>query len=445
MIKIPKKQLYSLSSLFNLTKRYSALKIFFHASFLLLFYLALPFYLLFNFRLHIGLLFIFYLFLAAIIYYSLKKFLKSKFNSAVKTQEYEEKINTFFDQVAKENTIRTALDFKINRYNSLKDIIQQINIKFDLTSIEENLVSTALSQISRQEGVCLLYLVDAPNQRLHLFATRSNDPQLVIKAKEGDIFDKWVLRHTSALLIEDIRKDFRFDVEKIHKEHRRNISSLISSPLVSEEKMLGIIRLDSPLAQFFSQDDLRFLNTISDLGAVALENFELFNKTQDLAIRDDLTSLYRKGYFLERFKDEFSRSLQKQQDISLLMIDIDHFKDYNDKFGHTAGDIVLKSISKEIFNFFNRESVIPCRFGGEEFCVLLPGINKKSAVTFAQQFRKLIEKKEIVLRRQKSNITISIGVASYPQDAGTQDELLHKSDQLLYEAKEKGRNRVCST
>lgn len=444
MIKILKKQLYSLYSRLTLSKELSPIKIILYTSLFFIFYLAFPFYYIFKFKVNYRILFIFYSFLIFIIYYSINKFFKNRSYILSEIEELLEKINIKTDQIDKEIKTLVSLKFKINRYNSLKNIIQQINSSFDLESIADNLVEVAFNQIGRGMGVCLLYLIDVVNQRLSLCATKKEDPNLVIKAKQGDIFDKWVLRHAGALFIEDIKKDFRFDVDRIYKEHRRGISSLIGSPLISEEKMFGLIRLDSVVAQFFSEDDLRFLNTISDLGAVALENFELFEKTQELAIKDDLTSLYRKGYFLERLKEEFKRSLRRGNELSLLMMDIDHFKDYNDKFGHTAGDIVLREIAHTIIDYFKEDNVVLCRFGGEEFCVLLSDTKKKNASFLAERFRKVIQNKEIILRRQKTNVTVSIGLATYPADASNDEELLHKSDVALYQAKQKGRNRVCT-
>jgi len=445
LIKIPKKQLYNLYSSFASSRKSPSLKLILQSGLFLLIFIALPYSIALHAKNSIAILLIFYLLLAVSAYLIIKKFYGNKSGIALACQEIAEKINTLKEQIDKEIAVHRALEFKISRYNSLKDIIQQINVKFDLGYIKEDIVNTAFTKIARNQGVCLLYLVDAQHQRLRLEVARKQNPGLVIKAKEGDIFDKWVLRHSTSLLIEDIRKDFRFDIEKIGKEEKRHFSSLISSALVSENKMLGVLRLDNLEVQFFSQDDLRFLNTISDLGAVTLENLELFRATQELAIKDDLTSFYRKGYFLERLKEELNRSQVGKKEISLLMLDIDHFKEYNDRFGHIAGDIVLRSITHAISEFFKGHNILPCRFGGEEFCVLLPEIGKKDAFIMAERLRKIIAGKEIILRRQKTHVTVSIGVATYPLDATSEETLLHKADILLYRAKENGRDRVCST
>ena len=129
--------------------------------------------------------------------------------------------------------------------------------------------------------------------------------------------------------------------------------------------------------------------------------------------------------------------------LSFLMIDLDYFKKYNDQFGHVAGDIVLKTVAKILDDSFGQPGNIVCRYGGEEFCVLLPDCTKENAKQLAEKVRKKIEQEKIVLRRQETNITVSIGVSTFPKDAQMKEELIYKADHALYRAKEEGRNRVC--
>ena len=359
-------------------------------------------------------------------------------------QSLEEKINILNEQNAQENKTSLALGAKISRYNSLKRIIEEINQDLGTDSVADSLTSIAFSVISNNKGVCNLYLVDSSSQKISLFKNKKEDKKLIIKAKEGDIFDLWVLRHNTPLLIEDIKKDFRFDLERLRGENLRPIASLVSAPFVSEHRFLGILRLDNQETNFFSQDDLRFLMTISDMGAVALENSELFQRTQELAIHDGLTGLFTKGYFLERLKDEIKRALRLNSVFSLLMLDIDYFKNYNDLFGHAAGDFVLKELSSGIVESSKDYNAVVSRFGGEEFCLMLPGLNKEEAHSLALNICQNIAKEKMSLRRQETSVTVSIGVASFPKDGVDEDQLILKSDKAMYEAKQKGRNQVCS-
>ena len=164
---------------------------------------------------------------------------------------------------------------------------------------------------------------------------------------------------------------------------------------------------------------------------------------EDLAIRDGLTGLYLRRYMQERLNEEMGRELRRGRELCFLMIDLDRFKQYNDSFGHIAGDIVLRTIGTVLLDHFSQPGDLVCRYGGEEFCVLLPDCPKDKAVELANDVRKKILAKEVILRRQKTHVSVSIGVAAFPTDARSKEELIMKADEALYKAKESGRNKVC--
>ncbi|MBM3246043.1 MAG: sensor domain-containing diguanylate cyclase [Candidatus Omnitrophica bacterium] len=381
-----------------------------------------------------------------ILFYFVRKNLGRINQARLKIQDLQEQINIIEDDNRREVKNKGALGEKASRYRRLKDIIEEINQDLDLETIADKLAALTFSLVADNKGTCLLYLTDpqAP-QALSLFKTKKEVAGMAVKSKEGDIFDSWVLKRGSPLLITEAGKDFRFDLEKLESDIGRPFSSLISAPLVGERRILGILRLDHPRAGFYAQDDLRFLMAICELGALALENGELFKRTQDLAIHDELTSLYTRGYFLERLKEECSRSLRQNRGLSLLMLDIDYFKNYNDKFGHMAGDIVLKALSAKVVEGLRDFDHLISRFGGEEFCVVILGLDKKKAYGIAEELRSKIEKTKIILRRKDTGVTVSIGVAAFGEDAKDEKELILKADRAMYEAKQKGRNTVvCS-
>jgi diguanylate cyclase (GGDEF)-like protein len=408
-----------------------------------LLYLFCPIFLTFRFQIHpIRLLFCFYLVNGLIALYLYTKNAKRLRNLRLSRETLEEKINVQRYQNSKELQNQDGLKEKIRRYLSLKNVIEEINVSLTLESIAEHLNSIALSLIARGQGTCILYIIDKLTHNLSLFKTKKEDKAIIIKAKQGDIFDHWVLRHTSPLLIEDINKDFRFDLGKLKSEDLRPVSSLISSPLISGGKFLGILRLDHKQRNFYSLDDLRFLVTISDLGAVALENGLLYQDTEELAIHDGLTQVFTKGHFMELLKLECKRSIRHDRCFSLLMLDIDYFKNYNDKFGHIAGDIVLRNLSQNIVNSLKDKDALISRFGGEEFCIILRAANKQEAYDTAELLRKRIEETKIVLRRQETNVTVSIGCATFSQAISDEGELIMKADRAMYQAKKSGRNQV---
>jgi len=362
----------------------------------------------------------------------------------VKQENLEEEINTLSDQIKGQKETSSSLEQKTTYYNNLRNIADKIQNP-SLNEICQHLTDYTFYLLGKNRGCCLLYLVESEKQKLYLFLSKKEDSTLVIKQKQGDIFDRWVIRHTSSLLVEDARDDFRFDLDKTRYKPERSVLSLISAPLKVEQRFLGVLRLDSGLAYRYSQDALRFLDTVCNLGALGLENSLLFQQIQELAIRDSLTSVYTKGYYLERLDEEIQRAVrQPHAALSLLMIDIDNFKDYNDQYGHIAGDIVLKGLSKLFLDFFAQISgATVCRFGGEEFSVFLPFITKQESLSLAEDLRSRVQEQRFILRRKETPVTISIGVAYLSLRMKTAKELILQADRALYQAKKRGRNRVC--
>lgn len=331
---------------------------------------------------------------------------------------------------------------KIFNYLNLKNVIEKLSLSLTVSDTSQVLSSEVGRLFDDSYSTVILYLFHAKTGELGLSASQKGQTPANIKDKKGDAFDQWVIKTMQPLLIEDTRTDFRFDVDKIFTETSRPVRSVISVPLVIHNKTLGLLRVDSPREKNFKTEDLQILMTLGGLGAVALENAQLYERIQDLAIHDGLTGLYLRRHLLERMSQEISRDLRGKQELSFLMIDLDHFKKYNDRFGHMAGDIVLKTVSAVLSYFFNEAGNLVCRYGGEEFAVLLPDCPKEKAMDLAEKIRKKIEHQEIILRRERTSITVSIGVATFPHDARIREELIHKADEALYKAKEKGRNRV---
>lgn len=391
---------------------------------------------------------IFFIFISTnilVFFYLLQFFSSKNFLIGSQIENIQEQINIINVENKKSQEFGAALKFKITRYDNLKKVIEDLNRSLRPEVVVNVLSATVYSLISNSCGTALFYLLDNHCQKLNLMHSIKEDKQLAIFSKEGDIFDYWVLRHSRELIIEDLKNDFRFDLDTVQSQEIRQVLSLISSPLISHHSLLGLLRLESDKSASFNQDDLRFLSLVSGLGAVALENSLLFQKTQDLAIHDDLTGLYTKQYFIGRLKDEAKRCQRLDQRLALMMIDIDFFKQYNDKFGHIAGDIVLKKVSFLLKDNLNELSPLLCRFGGEEFLVMLSDIDKQRSLTIAENLRQRVEREKILLRRQNTSITVSIGLACLPLDTKDEDELIQQADKAMYDAKRKGRNRVCCT
>ena len=343
--------------------------------------------------------------------------------------------------VASEQQTREALQKKLSRYTRLQTIAEELSGLTDLSPIAQLAVDRAFSLIGKSD-VCLLFLLDQEHQQLSLVTSKKREPMVTVRTKHGDQFDRYVLRTHRPLLVNDIRSDFRFTVALTPD---RSISSVIACPLLLGQSPSGVLRLDSTRPAAYTQDDLRFLDILLDLVAAATANAKLFARTQQLAMTDSLTGLTLRRPFLEQLSRELIRSTRSREPASVLMLDVDHFKDYNDTFGHTAGDLVLRGVAEML------RAVVPpggsvARYGGEEFVVLLPRHARAEAKDVAEKIRRLIEQQvHAGTRKPERTVTVSVGIAAFPDDAQKELELLRMADQRLYQAKHDGRNRVCAS
>ena len=176
---------------------------------------------------------------------------------------------------------------------------------------------------------------------------------------------------------------------------------------------------------------------------LALRRIRFHQKIEKIAISDYLTGVYSRRYFLERFEEEIKRAKLRKINLSFLMLDVDFFKSFNDSYGHLTGDQILKEIGG-IIKASIREIDIAGRYGGEEFCVVLPETDTEGALLAAERIRLAVEKTPIKAYDTTIQVTVSIGVATMPVHASTTTELLDKADWALYRAKKSGRNRVCA-
>ena len=355
----------------------------------------------------------------------------------LKLEKLGEDINILSNEIGEKNKSVFSVEERLKRYALLKEVIDSFSTQLLLDDITKLIMSKTAKTLAKP-GRILLFLVDTEKQELMLSASQGSKR---VAAKKGDLFDRWVLKNRKSLIIEDIVTDFRFSTDS-HGELKKIFRSLIATPLVSGDKIIGILRMDSPREFLYSQDDLRLLGIIADLGAVSIENAFLYARTQELAIRDSLTGLAVRRYFLERLQEEVTRTAMKKAQMSLLMLDIDHFKAYNDQFGHAAGDIILKHLARTL-NAMIKEGDIVARYGGEEIVIMLCGRAKIDGIGEAEAIRKAVKESPVTLRRHTADVTVSIGVAGYPEDASSAEGLIRIADERLYKAKAEGRDRVC--
>jgi diguanylate cyclase (GGDEF)-like protein len=220
--------------------------------------------------------------------------------------------------------------------------------------------------------------------------------------------------------------------------------SLLILPLAPEAgQPLGFISLFREKSAAFGSKEILLLRETARFITLHLRKISLFHNTRELAFVDSLTQIFNRRYFDQRYPKEIGRAQRYERTISLLMVDIDHFKKYNDILGHMAGDEALRQVATTLEKNLRRADVV-CRFGGEEFVVILPEIGSKAASWVAEKLRDAVLAVHFPGEEKlpHKNLTISIGVASFPENGQSSEEVLLQADKALYRAKDLGRNRV---
>jgi diguanylate cyclase (GGDEF)-like protein len=224
---------------------------------------------------------------------------------------------------------------------------------------------------------------------------------------------------------------------------KATLKSHLTLPLAVEGEILGCISLNNDQPNAFDAQDLQFFSVIGYQMAATLKHFQRFSSIKTMATYDTLTNLYNRRYFEERLGGETQKSFYGGTPLSLVMVDIDHFKKVNDTFGHTEGDKVLREIAALLKTSVRKKDTV-ARYGGEEFILILPEAGLEESSMIAERIRRLVENTSFQIGQAQINLTVSLGISNFPSHRATsKEELVKMADQALYEAKRGGRNRVC--
>lgn len=221
----------------------------------------------------------------------------------------------------------------------------------------------------------------------------------------------------------------------------RGVQSMLCIPLSSKNESYGLVLVEQEMPDAFADEHLKFLSAIGNQISVALENVGLYEKMQRMATTDALTKIYNRLYFNEMLSKEMAKADQQKYPMCIAIFDIDHFKKFNDTYGHLFGDLVLKTIAK-LAKDTVREQGIVSRFGGEEFVIILPNINSDQALEIIEDLRTKVSKYHVRDGSISASVTASFGISCYPNHGITEAEVLSAADTALYRAKMDGRNCV---
>jgi diguanylate cyclase (GGDEF)-like protein len=288
-----------------------------------------------------------------------------------------------------------------------------------------------------------LYLVHPPGQHLESVATWGDKS---LTEQTFTIQDCWGLRQAQP-------HRFRNPQTELLCGHvtadSNSAQPYLCVPLFAEGETLGLLHLrrakeesNPPENAGSMESGLNLAVAVAEETGLALANLKVHETLHEQSIRDSLTGLYNRRFLEEFLLRELARADRKKHPLSVITMDIDHFKRINDTLGHGAGDIVLRRVGL-LLQGFVRQSDIACRVGGEEFSVLLPEASMQIATQRAESIRKAVQELKLKYEDQTLNaITVSLGVAAFPDHGTTPAALLHAADQALYDAKYRGRDRV---
>jgi len=231
-----------------------------------------------------------------------------------------------------------------------------------------------------------------------------------------------------------------------HPGEDKRSGSYIGIALKVHNGTIGVIGIDNPSQYGLTVDDMDFMAILSHQIAAGVEKSLLFEKIQKISQHDGLTGLYNHRMFQEKLVQELNRRIRSRKPLSLMMLDIDHFKRFNDTYGHQAGDSVLRELSRIIISQTRSSSLdVCCRYGGEEFVVIMPELDLQQAGKVAERLRRAVEDGQFRFGNKvvTEKVTISLGVACVEGDRDlSPEELIKETDDALYWSKRNGRNRV---
>lgn len=332
-----------------------------------------------------------------------------------------------FDQM------RLNLQKKMDDLKILYEVGQAISSVLDYKELLHLILDKNMKVIDAERGSIMLF--DDEN-KLVIQAAQGIPAKIVqnTRVSHNEGVAGWVIKTGEPLLVKDTSREAGFEKLKGRKVDR---GCMLSVPLKVKDKNLGVMNVSKSIPDSFDKKDLELYKALATQAAIAIENARLYR----MAITDGLTKLFIHRYFQQRMDEELSRSRRYNEKLSYIMLDIDHFKNFNDTFGHQVGDKVLVTVAR-LLEASVREIDILARYGGEEFAIILPEKTKKEAAVAAERMRKKLEDNDFMVEGKRVPITISLGIAEFPADANEKTDLIEKADLALYYSKETGRNKV---
>ena len=337
------------------------------------------------------------------------------------------------------NIMSASIKRKIEQLKYLNDVAVEIHSHIEIEHLLQDLVNISRRIINAEMGS--LVLLDEQGENIKYFKVSMPNPCQIKEQPIGKGLLSAVIKKGQTIRLDDITKDRRSI--KLPENHPP-IRTLLGVPLVTNSSTVsgGLFLANKANNECFTLEDEEILLTITYQASVAIENARLYGQVQQLAVTDGLTGLLNHKEFHKRLDETIEGSKRYHYTVALLMIDIDHFKKFNDTYGHQVGDQVLMTVADAIKSQIRTVDVC-ARYGGEEFAVILRDDAASYPLVLAERIRSTVYAYPIRHDGIRSQLSVSIGIACFPKDADNAKDFIKRADEALYMAKETGRNRLC--
>lgn len=354
--------------------------------------------------------------------------------------EYEmkkEKFQTFQGEVEKVKRQNAQIEKQLRQIEHLYDVIKEAGTTLNVQEMIElakeftermfdlpHFIITVLSNDGKRYEARIASGCDESFFRSFEIDPESNGLAAVLAREKKPVW------------IASVEEDSRFS-----KLRNLSIRSFIFLPFLVQDRVIGFLCSYSPDEAFFDQEKFSNFQVFCNQISIGLQKSLLYEKVQKLSITDGLTKLNSHRYFKQRLEEELVLARRYSSQLSLLILDIDLFKHYNDNYGHVAGDHVLMEVAR-LLREQSDATHVAARYGGEEMVLIAPETTKEQAMELAEKIRKAVESHSFTVGKETTKVTVSIGVATVPQDAQSSLDVISRADKALYAAKSRGRNRI---
>jgi len=362
------------------------------------------------------------------------------------TQAHAKRLMVFAEYAA--TAISNARNYaEIKFYADEMTILYEISLAIAAGVGLEKTTEAVFRQLKRVIPIDIFYLAlyEPCTQMVSFYMFRGNGKR--VETKPFNLFQRpsmtrYVIGKKEKVYIPDFKaKDAELKEHQIIPIADFDVRTALSIPLILRGEVIGVLAVESEKVNAYTDRQIKLVETIAQQATIAMDNAKLFERMQQLAITDGLTNLYNRRYFYMVLENEIERARRYASPLSLVMMDIDHFKRVNDKYGHLAGDDVLEAMAG-LCKGLLRQADEMFRYGGEEFTILLPETNAELAMNVAERIRRTIAETVFNTDKEQVKISVSMGVTQFDPSYASPGDFIETADKALYEAKQAGRNCV---